>query len=255
VTAPPGLVAVVLAAGAGTRLQPLTHHRPKAMCPVGNRPLVDWALDRVRPHVAEVAVNVHHGRHLLEAHLCGRVHLSVEQPQVLGTAGALGNLRGWIDGRDVLVVNADVWHRTGLDGLLGGWDRQRVRLLAVHDPPRGDFGDLRYCGAALMPWSAVRRLRPVPSGLYETSWAPLAAERGLELVRSDVPFIDCGTPADYLAANLDWSGGGSVVAGDAVVEGHVVRSVVWPGGIVHTGERLVDAIRIGADVTVQTGRA
>ena len=44
---PDSLAAVVLAAGAGTRLRPLTRLRPKALCPVGDRPLVDHALDRV----------------------------------------------------------------------------------------------------------------------------------------------------------------------------------------------------------------
>ena len=47
----PDLVAVVLAAGAGTRLRPLTDVRPKALCTVGGRPLLDLALERVAPHV------------------------------------------------------------------------------------------------------------------------------------------------------------------------------------------------------------
>ena len=46
-----GIVGVVLAAGRGTRLRPLTRLRPKALCPVGNVPLVDLALERVRPAV------------------------------------------------------------------------------------------------------------------------------------------------------------------------------------------------------------
>ena len=50
---------VVLAAGAGTRLRPLTDERPKAMCPVGNVPLVDHALARVAPYAGSLAVNVH----------------------------------------------------------------------------------------------------------------------------------------------------------------------------------------------------
>ncbi|MGI8807170.1 MAG: nucleotidyltransferase family protein [Acidimicrobiales bacterium] len=100
------LAAVVLAAGAGTRLRPLTDILPKAMCPVDNVALVDLAIDRVRPLTPLVAVNVHHGRSHLEAHLAGRVHLSME-PELLGTAGALGRLRDWIHGRATVVVNAD----------------------------------------------------------------------------------------------------------------------------------------------------
>ena len=49
--ATPDLVGVVLAAGEGRRLRPLTDLRPKPLCPVGNRALLDLALERVRPVV------------------------------------------------------------------------------------------------------------------------------------------------------------------------------------------------------------
>src|SRR5690349_11462357 len=107
------VAAVVLAAGAGTRLRPLTLVRPKPLCPVGDRPLVDWAVERAGALVgaaAAVAVNVHHGRALLEPHLAALgVHVSVEEGEALGTAGALGQLRPWLDGRAVVVLNGDTW--------------------------------------------------------------------------------------------------------------------------------------------------
>jgi len=247
------LAAVVLAAGAGTRLRPLTDILPKALCPVGNAALVDLAIERVRPLTPRIAVNVHHGRALLEAHLAGRVHLSVEEPDVLGTAGALGQLRDWIDGRATVVVNADAWHGIDLSVLVEGWDGERVRLLVVDDPARGDFGPWRHCGASIMPWSEVRRLPAAFGGLYEACWGPRWAEGRLELVAGAGPFFDCGTPADYLAANLAASGGTSVVGEGARVEGELVRSVVWPGGVVHRGERLVECIRVGENLTVAAG--
>ena len=248
------VAAVVLAAGAGTRLRPLTNILPKALCPVDNVALVDLAIDRVRPLTPRIAVNVHHGRALVGAHLAGRVHVSGEEPDVLGTAGALGQLRDWIDGRATVVVNADAWHRFDLSVLLDGWDGERVRLLAVEDAVRGDFGPLRQCGASIMPWSEVRLLPAAFAGLYEACWAPRWAEGRLELIACAGPFFDCGTPADYLAANLAASGGRSVVGEGARVEGELVRSVVWPGGVVHRGERLIDCIRAGEDVTVPAGR-
>ena len=55
------LAGVVLAAGLGTRLRPLTLVRPKPLCPVGDRPLLDHALDRMAAVAGDVAVNVHHG--------------------------------------------------------------------------------------------------------------------------------------------------------------------------------------------------
>ena len=252
----PALAAVVLAAGAGRRLRPLTDVRPKPLCPVDNVPLLDLALERVRPLTDSVAVNVHHGRDQMEAHLAGRgVHVSVEEPEALGTAGALGRLRDWIDGRPTLVVNADAWHRFDLSVLPSGWDGARIRLLVVEDLERGDFGPWLYCGAALMPWRDVAPLPATPSGLYELSWRRAWADGRIKLVPQEGPFFDCGTPADYLAANLTASGGRSVVGPGARVEGELVRSVVWPGGVVRRGERLVDSIRVGDSLTVSAAVA
>lgn len=238
---------VVLAAGAGRRLAPLTSLRPKALCPVGARPLVDHALDRLRPLTDALAVNLHHGADQLDAHLPASVHRSVERPVALGTAGAVAALAGWIDGRDVAVTNADAWLGPGVDvaGLVAGWDRERVRLACVEDPARGDFGPLRYCGIALLPAATVATLAPVPSGLYEVSWRAEHERGRLDLVRVEGDFIDCGTPADYLAANLASSGGASVVDPRAAVAAgaQLERCVVWDGSVVGPTEHLVDAIR------------
>ncbi len=241
------LAGIVLAAGGGTRLSPLTRLRPKALCPVGEVALVDRAIDRLRAVTADVAVNVHHGREQLEDHLSGRVHLSVED-QLLGTAGGVGNLRAWLDGRDVVVVNADLVTDAALGAAVASWGRERVRLLAA-DTATFDPA-MQLCGA-LMPWSAVRALEAVPSGLYRTSWQPAALAGRLDVVDlGAVAWFDCGTPASYLAANLWVSGGGSVIGAGATVEGVVERSVLWPGTAVAPGERLVSAIRASDGVTV-----
>ena len=244
------LAAVVLAAGAGTRLRPLTSLLPKALCPVDNVPLVDLALRRAAAVADDIAVNVHYFRELMTQHLEGRAHLSIELPKPLGTAGALGNLRGWIDGRHVLVLNADCWHRQDLTEFVDGWDQERIRLMCVEDPSRGDFGNLRYCGAALMPWSDVAALEPVAGGLYEVSWAPADRANRLELVVGDAPFFDCGTIADYHAANMAASGGHNVIGSGAVVDGSIERTVLWPGVHVAKEERLVDAVRPSNGMTL-----
>ena len=102
------LVGVVLAAGEGRRLRPLTKLRPKALCPINNTPLLDLAVARLRRHVAEVAVNTHHLAHHVQAHLDGTdIRVSVETPVALGTAGAIGALRDWIGGRDGLDHNGE----------------------------------------------------------------------------------------------------------------------------------------------------
>jgi MurNAc alpha-1-phosphate uridylyltransferase len=243
------LCGVVLAAGAGVRLRPLTLLRPKPLCPVDNVPLVDHALARVAPVADDLAVNLHHGREQLAAHLePAAVHLSIEEPEALGTAGALGKLRPWIDGRDVAVVNGDTWCPLSLEVLdPATWDRERVRLLVIGDDRLRPTS--RVAGA-LLPWAEVARMAPVPSGLYEVSWGRLAAEGRMDVVRGDGPCIDCGTPAHYLAANLTASGGTSVIGAGAVVKGVVERSVIWDGAEVAPQEHLIAAIRATNRVTV-----
>ncbi len=241
------LVGVVLAAGRGTRLRPLTRLRPKALCPVGNVPLVDLALERVRPSVGAVAVNLYHGRRALDAHLADDVHRSVEADGPLGTAGALGRLREWIDGRAALVVNVDAWCPGSLDAFVEGWDGERVRLLLAGDDELQPNSGL---AAALMPWTDIARLKPTPSGLYEVSWRAAQVAGRLEVMRHDGPFVDCGTPRQYLAANLLWSGGASVVELGAEVEGTLDRCVVWSDARVSRHELLTCSVRARGRITV-----
>lgn len=242
-----GVAGVVLAAGAGTRLRPLSLLRPKALCPVGNVPLVDLAIERVQTVADDVAVNVHHGREQMEAHLASRVHLSFEEDEPLGTAGALGHLRGWADGRAVLVVNGDAWCPGSLRDLAATWDGERVRLLLAGEDALTPTSRI---AAALLPWSEVARLEAEPSGLYERSWRDAQLADRLEVVRHDGAFVDCGTPAHYLEANLAACSGASAVGEGAVVLGSIDRCVVWDGAVVAEGESLTRAIRADEVTTV-----
>ncbi len=275
--APRVVAAVVLAAGAGSRLRPLTAARPKALCPVGGVPLVDQALERARAVTPAVAVNVHAGREQMVARLEREpdVHVSIEAEGALGTAGALGALRPWIDGRPALVQNADAWCDADLTGFVDTWDGRSVRLLLAGD---AGFHPRAKVVASLLPWSVVRLLDAVPTGLYETCWRG-AHERGeLEAVAHRGTFVDCGTVADYLRANLgevarrteagpaehrsiidpDAVVTGravqSVVGAGAAVLGCVTRSVVWDGCEVAPGEHLVDAVRFDGGRTVLVRR-
>jgi N-acetyl-alpha-D-muramate 1-phosphate uridylyltransferase len=270
------LCGVIFAAGEGTRLRPLTATVPKPLCPVGNVPLLDRALARLAHHrlsgPALVAVNACYRAETVAGHVGGRAYVSREPgPHALGTAGALGHLRDWIAGRGVLAGNADAYlNPTGggtgdLAPLLDGWDGTTVRVLAVPGPPN-EFGDLRFAGFSLIPADLAAALLPVRAELVTEVWRPAEREGRLEVIRYDGVYLDTGTPADLLAANLDAAGGGSLIAPDATVEGKVDRSVVgagarvlgtitrslvFPGGRVGADEHLVDAIRLGPDLTVQ----
>ncbi|MFV2101414.1 nucleotidyltransferase family protein [Micromonospora sp. LOL_024] len=277
-----GICAVVLAAGEGTRLRPLTERVPKALCPVGNVPLLDRALARLAglglTCPATVAVNACYLGDLVGRQVDGRAHLSVEPGTPLGTAGGVGNLRDWIAGRGVLVGNADAYladpeRPPGPDiaALLHGWDGETVRLLGqpASDPRApGTFAGHHFTGFSLLPWRLVRELPAVFGDLVRAVWRPAEAAGRLTVVGFPGTFVDTGTPADYLAANLHAAGGGclvdpaatvsgrcyrSVVGAGAVVRGTVTRSVVWPGATVGSAERLCDVIRVGADLTVPAG--
>jgi NDP-sugar pyrophosphorylase family protein len=240
------LAGVALAAGAGTRLRPLTLERPKPLCPVGDRTLLEWSLGSLVTVFApdEVAVNAHHLAELVVDAVRDRVpgpaaHLSVEE-HALGTAGAIGRLRPWLDGRGALVLNADTWQRADLAAFAAGWDGERVRVLSSDPLP---FGPRSGVVASILPWSVAATLRAEPAGLWEAVWRHELAAGRLDAVHHDGTVIDCATPADYLRANLAWSGGAPVVGEGAVVEGTVRRSVLWPGTRVARQEHLVDAIR------------
>jgi N-acetyl-alpha-D-muramate 1-phosphate uridylyltransferase len=238
--------ALLLAAGEGSRLRPLTTLRPKPLCPVGNVPLLDLALQRVASVLpvtpATVAVNAHHLGEQVMAWAGARMHVSVEEPVALGTAGAVAAVSSWLDGRDVLVANGDAFFCGPVDmrGLVDGWDRERPRLVVVPTTGPEDFpGGWLFAGISLLPARFVPTLTVEPAGLYEEVWS----RTDVDLVPASATYVDCGTPRSYLQANLLTSGGESVVDPSADVRGSVTRCVVWPDAVVHAGEELVDCIR------------
>lgn len=227
-------------------MRPLSIDRPKVLCPVDGRPLIDLALGRLRSVTGELAVNVHASQGQLLDHLDGRVHVSVEPGDRLGTAGALARLRSWIDGRATVVVNGDTWCPGGLDALLDGWDGSTIRILVGGAEP---FGPRSRIAGALMPWVDVSVLDAQPSGLWEVSWRQAHEEGRLESVHHDGAFVDCAGPGDYLDANLR-AAGGSSVGETAVVDGVIENCVVWDGAVVRAGEHLRNAIRTDTGRTV-----
>jgi N-acetyl-alpha-D-muramate 1-phosphate uridylyltransferase len=266
--------AVVLAAGIGQRLRPLTGLVPKALCPVGNVPLLDLALARVAAlgltGPGDVAVNACYLAGQVVEAVGDRAYLSVEPgPDPLGTSGGVAALRDWIDGRGVLVGNADAYLAGGdLTPLLDGWDGLSTRLLGVPSETGREFGAHRFAGYSLLPWHRVAALEPVPTDLVRTVWRPAEAAGELTVVGYPGTYLDTGTPRSYLAANLHAAGGGvllgagavlsgraddAVIGAGATVAGTVTRSVVWPGATVGPDERLFETIRYGRSGNVSAG--
>jgi mannose-1-phosphate guanylyltransferase len=106
--------AMILAAGLGTRLRPLSLIRPKALVPVGNIPVIDKVIDYLRGHnISEIVVNAHHHHRQFVEHLnSGRpfgidIQVRVE-PEILGTGGGIKNTADFWDTDAFIVMNSDI---------------------------------------------------------------------------------------------------------------------------------------------------
>lgn len=106
--------AMVLAAGEGTRLRPLTLDRPKPMVPINGVPLLDYTIKWLRDQgITDIAINLHYKPEVIvdyfgdgSAHGV-KIHYSHEQT-ILGTAGAVRKIKDWVDGNPLVLVYGDV---------------------------------------------------------------------------------------------------------------------------------------------------
>ncbi|MCL4507636.1 MAG: sugar phosphate nucleotidyltransferase [Chloroflexi bacterium] len=116
--------AIVLAAGEGTRLRPLTLTRPKPMLPINGEPLLHYTLKWLQRHgINEVAINLHHCPEVIVdyfgdgSRLDMRIMYSYED-KILGTAGAVRKLDRFADGRPLVIVYGDVLTDLDLSALI-----------------------------------------------------------------------------------------------------------------------------------------
>lgn len=127
--------AMILAAGYGTRLWPLTLDRAKPALPFMGRPLVGYVAEYLaRFGCDEIIVNLHHRPESVRAALGdGRdfgVRLSyIEEPEILGTSGAIDNARGYLEGDTFIVVNGKIATDIDLGAALA--THRRTRALAT----------------------------------------------------------------------------------------------------------------------------
>lgn len=140
--------AMILAAGLGTRLRPLTERLPKPLLPVAGTPLIVWNLLLLRRHgVTEVVVNLHHLGHLIQDALGdgGRYGLRIaysHEPVILGTGGGLKQAEPLFEGRPFFVLNGDTLLELDLTAL-AEFHRQRQALATMvlrPDPEAARWG-------------------------------------------------------------------------------------------------------------------
>lgn len=125
--------ALILAAGEGTRLRPLTADRPKPMLPVAGRPLLEHTVAWLRRYgVSEIAINLHYRPQAIVDHfgdgsaLDVQITYSYEDP-ILGTAGAVHKVRDFLGSASFVVIYGDVLTDLDLRGLMAFHHEQAAR--------------------------------------------------------------------------------------------------------------------------------
>lgn len=284
------MTALVLTAGLGTRLDPLTRLVAKAAVPLAGPTLIERVLAWLRRNgIRDVVLNLHHKPETITAivgdgaHLGLRVRYSWEQP-LLGSAGGPRHALDLLGAGTFLIVNGDTVAEVPLAPLLqmhaqSGAD---VTMALVPNPaphhyngvrldlrrqvtafvPAGDaaVGSWHFIGIQAVQASVFAALADgVPAesvaGLYRERLASRPGSlRGWPVGR---PFVDVGTPADYLRGVLALKAGtpdASVIEAGATVDpsARVVRSVVWAAARVGAGATLEDCV-VAGPVSVPAG--
>ena len=220
--------AIVLCAGFGTRLRPLTEELPKPLVPVGDRSILEHALTSLsRAGFTEVVINVHHLAEAFERVL-SRASFSVRvvvETTIRGTAGGVAGARAHLTREPTLVWNGDIWVDPPLDQLLVGSEPHSycfgvapratgegtvgldaaghvVRLRGERFGTEVQSGD--YVGVLSLGQAVLASL-PEQGCLFADSALPLLRAGGtVRSVPVTTPWTDAGDPPGLLAANLAW---------------------------------------------------
>jgi len=274
------LPALVLTAGLGARLDPITRLVAKPAVPLGGRTLVERVLRWLAGQgVTDAVLNLHHRPSSVTGvvgdgtHLGVRVRYSWEDP-VLGSAGGPRHALPLLDTDTFLIVNGDTLCDVDLAAMTAAHAASgaRVTMAVVPNP-----APLHYNGLALRD---DRIVGVIPRGRAEPSWhfvgvqiasasvfaalpdgepaesvhgiyQPLMAGPNVEVAGYPVSagFYDVGTPRDYLATALAVANGATIEPGAVVGQGaRITRTVVWPGATIGEGAVLDDCIVTNVEI-------
>jgi MurNAc alpha-1-phosphate uridylyltransferase len=146
---PPIRRAMVLAAGLGQRMRPITDTLPKPLVAIGGKAMLDHALDRLaEAGVQDAVVNVHHLAGQIEAHLASRrtprIVISDERAELLETGGGVKKALPLLGDDPFFHVNSDsLWSETGcsnMSAMAGAWDAARMDMLLLLARREGSVG-------------------------------------------------------------------------------------------------------------------
>lgn len=193
---------MVMAAGKGTRMRPLTDTMPKPLVPFAGKPLIDHVLDRLEEAgVEEVIVNVHHFADMLEAHLAKRrgprIVISDERAQLLDTGGGAKKALALLGTEPVITFNSDsVWVESlgsNLRDLMAAFDPGRMdALLMIADASR-TIGYVGRGDFTMDPFGALARRSPATTAPFMFA--------GVQIIR---PELFAEGPDGPFSTNLVW---------------------------------------------------
>jgi mannose-1-phosphate guanylyltransferase len=146
--------AMVLAAGQGTRLRPLTEHTPKAMVPVAGRPMIEYSLLLLKRYgIRDIIINLHHLGDQIESYLgtgkkWGLQITYSKELELLDTGGGLLKAKPFLQDGTFIVINTDVLIDLSLSDLLAFHEKNRavVTLVLRPDPLADQYGSMEIAG-------------------------------------------------------------------------------------------------------------
>lgn len=162
--------AMIMAAGLGTRMRPLTNDRPKPLVKVGGKALIDHAIDRLAAAgVKTVVVNLHYKAEMVKEHLAGRKDVEIlysdESEGLLGTGGGVAMALAHFRGEPFYIHNSDtIWvegYGAALDRMTAYWDPEKMDALLLMAPMVTSMG---YEGTGDFMMDSSGRLSRVPPG-------------------------------------------------------------------------------------------